>query len=249
MRYLNIILLILAFGTNIAVPQCVQQEILDLTSEYLAQQMATEDNTPITVFEASASAQIIFNEMVKLMGIDGDFPWAINEVYTLLNVKGTRLRNYVTHVNHFLYNYFHNTYMPSIRNALSEFLWDQQIQSLVEQLIANWTTRQKYVEQYLVNLYNNLNKLYYQNVDGYLDINRRAIAARGSDQDLSTLESELKTCQAQVSVHLAKFTTNADDVFDKGVRGLVAKFNAIVAEINQRVTELESQQNECTGDK
>lgn len=246
MQYYPVVLLFLIFGTHISVQQCLQNQILDITKDYFNTMSIAENSAPITVAQISASGQTIIHEMVKLIGIDGDIRWAIDTVKTLLYTKGDILNKFVWNTDNFLANYFLNTYMPAIRNALSEFLFDQQIEAFLEQLVDNRNQRQTFVVDRLKRFYDE-SIAYSKQIDSpVMDINRRAIEARNAGQlDLSSYDAELLALEKFISPILENWANNRDDSFGKGIQDYLKKFMVIIVSINKRCAELEREVTEC----
>lgn len=235
MQYIVISFVILAFGASVSVQQCDPNQITELTNNYYALLQYYEDNQPVTLSELSVSAQKIFNELLNMVGLAGDIPWTLDVLGSLLHDKGYRQREYIHYVSDTLKQYFDNVYMPAIRNAVGQFLWDPQIQSLLYQMLQNWNERLKYVEQKVKDLDDEDNLLFDLVKPIILDISQRALAARTAGQrDLSAFESEMKGFQASQAVKLAAYTKDRDDSFGDGVQELIGKFMVIVNALKQR---------------
>lgn len=242
MHYIAIIVLLHGFATKLSVQQqCAvgPSYINQITNAYLDVLKTAEDNTPISLTMDTNAGQQIFAQMVNMMGVDGDMPWALDVLDSLLQTKAKRLYNYELYILPFIRDYFANNYMPALRNALSEFAWDPLLQFLVNQVVQGGAQRLAYSVDYLKVAAYKVNVIFEQLARVVIDINRRAIAARMSGQmDLSAIEAELKTLQVNTYSRLAVWTKYEDDTFDSTMQGLVAQFVALVNAIEKRYWEL-----------
>lgn len=173
--------------------------------------------------------------MVDLIGIDGDIPWAISTLDTLINHKSKFFENFVTYVNNTVDNYFYNHFMPEMRRALSAYFYDSQIQIGLDELVQNRNQREKYAIDYLTKLASDLSLIYKLYGRLVVDINQRAIKARQSGQhDLSTFYDELKNLKGFTAKAVASWAQEEDDNFGTGIQDFLIKFMAIVVELQQR---------------
>lgn len=239
MQYLGIGFFILAIGASVTVQQCNPNEITESTNNYFAFLQSFDNSMPTTLYEQSVSAQHLFNEMVNVLGIAGDIPWAVDVLRDLLNGKATRLQDYLTLINVNDKQYFYNVYLPAIRVALGKFQWDPEIQSFLYQMLQNRDQRLKYADDHVANLNKEQNILFDFVTTVILDINRRAVAARNSGQmDLSAYEYELKALQNSMAAKLAVYTTSTDNTFNNGLKTFILKLLVIVNAIKERCLQL-----------
>lgn len=196
-------------------------------------------NNPLTLGQQAHAIVQTFQGMVNVTGVDGDIPWAVGVIDTLIHSKATSTPNYFSHVVGVVKNHFFNIYVPAIRNALSPFFWDPQIQSYFDKLSHIFDDLSAFSTNFFTT-FDARNEVIFKLVMNIpLDINERAVAARNNGQtDLSAFKSEMTAFLVWLESSSVAYNDYSDDSVDDYLQKYIAGTMVIIANTNQRCYEL-----------
>lgn len=234
-----LLVMLLVLGIHLSTQQSNTQDILRITIKYFDFLQKTHYNGPFLIADEANDLLIILDRMLELVGIDGDVPWILDTLHTIVTQKSLRIPNYVAKVGGLFDDYLHHKFLPAIRRAVEPFGCDAQIAAALQQYEQNYQQRTTSTQQSFANTLI-VSSSFFANVSSVLlDINRRAVLhVQSGNEDLSAFEAEVIWYQSYLDDKAIDLAQSIDDAYDTLTLPFLQQFWQISTGLQRRYSEL-----------